>query len=118
MTKNETLFAKQRYLCLTRLIYFQDGTTTGDGTTVGKCPSSLNCLSTGECNVCKDINGYHEGCRCGTPLTPVCDGDSATPGIQVFEIGKFPICVACSGKCICLPLKQHLEGIRLYILNF
>ena len=39
----------------------------GDGTESGKCPSSLKCLSTGECKVCKLINGVNEGCSGSTP---------------------------------------------------
>ena len=47
----------------------------GDGTTVGKCTNNLKCMSSGECRVCKVINGNHEGC---SGLTPYCD-ESANP---------------------------------------
>ena len=47
-----------------------DGISAGDGTTVGNCPNSLRCLSSGECRVCKVISGgsnavtqVNEGCE-------------------------------------------------------
>ena len=54
--------------------------TTGDGSEIGRCPSSFTnyrCLSTGSCNVCGLISGYAEGCDI-TSITPVCDADSTT----------------------------------------
>jgi hypothetical protein len=71
-----------------------DGVTTGDGTTVGKCPNSYKCLSTGGCNNCGLISGYAEGCYI-TSTTPVCDADSATSGTQDSATGKVSQCVAC-----------------------
>ena len=53
-----------------------DGQTQGDGTSVGKCPNNLKCLSTGECRVCKIINDVHEGCSVGTCH---CDESSDPP---------------------------------------
>ena len=52
-------------------LYHKDGTTAGDGTEIGKCPSSysnVKCLSTGECKVCKIISGIHQGCSGSTPI--------------------------------------------------
>jgi hypothetical protein len=71
--------------------------TTGDGATIGICPTIQNnyrCLSSGACNVCGVINGIHEGCDV-TSVTPVCDTDSATDGIQDFADGKIAQCTAC-----------------------
>ena len=78
-----------------------DGTTDGDGSTVGKCPSSRKCLSDGYCNTCKIISLAHQGCDI-TSSTPVCDADSTTSGIQDSAVGKLAACVACkmTGKCI------------------
>ena len=75
-----------------------DGITNGDGFSSGKCPQ-YNCLSNAYCNVCGQISGYAEGCSI-TSATPVCDGDSATSGIQDFTAAKVAQCVACkkSGK--------------------
>ena len=52
-----------------KIITFIDG-SAGDGSTVGKCTNNLKCLSSGECRVCKVINGNHEGC---SGSTPYCD---------------------------------------------
>ena len=74
-----------------------DGTTTGDGTTIGKCPSSYTnyrCLSTGECNVCGLISGFAEGCDIRSNV-PVCDADSSSPVIEDAAEGKVAKCVAC-----------------------
>ena len=74
-----------------------DGTTAGDGTEIGKCPShysTYKCLSTGSCNVCGLISGTHEGCDV-TSTTPVCDADSTTSGIQDSASGKVGQCTAC-----------------------
>ena len=51
-------------------------------------------MSTGECNICKDISGRHEGCDV-TSTTPVCDADSTTSVIDDSAIEKFSVCVAC-----------------------
>ena len=78
------------------IVFFEDG-ATGNGDTIGKCPtipSNLKCLSTGECNICKDISGRHEGCDV-TSTTPVCDADSVTSVIDDSAIEKFSACVAC-----------------------
>ena len=74
-----------------------DGTTTGDGTELGKCPSSnsnYRCLSTGACNVCGLISGIAEGCDTFS-TTPVCDADSTASGIQDSATEKVAVCVAC-----------------------
>ena len=77
--------------------FFTDGTSVGDGTTLGKCPTShsnYRCLSSGACNVCGLINGNVEGCDIAS-ATPVCDADSTTSGIQDSASGKVAQCVAC-----------------------
>ena len=74
-----------------------DGTTTGDGTEIGKCPSSYSsykCLSSGGCNVCGLIFGYAEGCDI-TSMAPVCDADSSTFAIEDSATAKVAQCVAC-----------------------
>ena len=74
-----------------------DGTTAGDGTELGKCPSSnsnYRCLSTGACNVCGLISGTAEGCEL-LSSAPVCDADSTTSGIQDTASNKVAVCVAC-----------------------
>ena len=78
------------------IVFFEDG-ATGNGDTIGKCPtipSNLKCLSTGECNICKVISGRHEGCDV-TSTTPVCDADSTTSLIDGSATEKFSSCVAC-----------------------
>ena len=85
-------------------IFVIDGTSAGDGTTIGKCPSghsSYKCLSNGACNVCGLISGNAEGCDI-TSTTPVCDADSTTSGIQDSASGKVAQCVACkkNGKLV------------------
>ena len=84
------------------LIAFVDGSSPGDGTSIGKCPSNYStykCLSTGECNVCGLISGQAQGCDI-TSTSPVCDADSSTSGTQDTATGKVAQCVACtkSGK--------------------
>ena len=74
---------------------FLDGQTQGDGTSVGKCPNSLKCLSTGACNVCGLISGTHEGCV-STSTTPICDADSATTTIEDTAVAKEGICKGCT----------------------
>ena len=77
--------------------FFLDGTSAGDGTTLGKCPSSnsnYRCLSSGACNVCGLVNGNAEGCDI-TSTTPVCDADSTTAQIEDSATGKVAKCVAC-----------------------
>ena len=74
-----------------------DGTTPGDGTTLGTCPSHYNsykCLSTGSCNVCGFVSGTHQGCDASS-TTPICDADSTMPGIQDSATGQVAQCVAC-----------------------
>ena len=74
-----------------------DKTTRGDGTTIGICPTIQNnyrCLSSGACNVCGIISGTHEGCDV-TSITPVCDTDSGTDGIQDIAGDKMAQCTAC-----------------------
>ena len=74
-----------------------DGTTPGNGFTQEKCPSR-NCLSNGYCNVCGLISNVAEGCH-ATSLTPVCDADKDTTGIQLLGFpdaaGKEGVCVQC-----------------------
>ena len=80
------------------MVFHLDGTTTGDGTEIGKCPShysSYRCLSTGACNVCGLISGKAEGCDI-TSTSPVCDADSSTSGTQDSATGKVAQCVACT----------------------
>ena len=83
---------------LMTIIVILDGVTPGDGLSAGKC-SQYNCLSNGYCNVCGLVSGYAEGCSIYS-VTPVCDGDNVTPGIQDLTTGKVAQCVACtmSGK--------------------
>ena len=94
-----------------KLMVFVDGTTTGDGTTIGKCPSSYSnyrCLSTGACNVCGLISGVAQGCEIRSS-TPVCDMDSSTSGIQDTASNKVAQCVACkkSGNYLNDPSKTY-----------
>ena len=89
------------------LITTIDG-STGDGTEIGKCPSSYSsykCLSTGACNVCGLISGLAQGCDI-LSATPVCDADTSTSGIQDSATGKVAQCVACkkSGKSFALDI--------------
>ena len=83
-----------------RIIHYFDikiDGTTGDGTEIGKCPSSFTnyrCLSTGECNVCRLISGYAEGCDI-TSTTPVCDADSSTSATEDSAVAKVAQCVKC-----------------------
>ena len=72
--------------------------TQGDGTTIGKCPSShssYRCLSSGACNVCGLISGTHEGCV-STSTTPVCDADSTTSTIEDTAVEKEAVCKGCT----------------------
>ena len=76
--------------------------SAGDGSDIGKCPSSYSsykCLSTGACNVCGLVSGFAEGCDI-TSMSPVCDADASTSGIEDSASGKIAKCVACkkSGK--------------------
>ena len=75
-----------------------DGTSAGDGKTIGLCPSfytNYRCVSTGHCNVCRLINGVAEGCEIRS-TTPVCDMDESTSGIQDTASRKVAKCVACT----------------------
>ena len=81
-----------------------DGTTSGDGSSVGKCweddSNGINnrkCLSTGECNACKIINNAHEGCDIHS-TTPVCDADSTTAEIDDSAVSKLATCSACKNS--------------------
>ena len=79
------------------MLYFSDG-LTGDGTSMGKCPShysNYRCLSTGGCNVCGLINGNSEGCDIESS-TPICDADASTNGIQDSATAKVAQCSACT----------------------
>ena len=82
--------------CITLNIII-DG-TAGDGTDIGKCPSSYTdyrCLSTGACNICGLISGYAEGCDI-TSTTPVCDADGATSVTEDSAVSKVAKCVKCT----------------------
>ena len=60
--------------------------------------SALNCLSTGECKICKfvDATDKYEGCDISS-ATPICDGDSATASVDLVysNASKTPGCKAC-----------------------
>ena len=76
------------------------------------CPSyppNNYCLSDGECNVCRRIDGVHDGCNYpGNTTKPVCDmimddsNDIGTLGIQATAFRKVAECVSCkkTGRCI------------------
>ena len=72
-----------------------DGSTAGDGTTVGKCPNSLRCISTGHCKVCKIVGDNHEGCTGSKPFCdettnpPQCSGCAATSGELLIDYKTF-----------------------------
>ena len=90
-----------------------DGTTPGDGTGLGKCPTSnsnYKCLSTGECNVCKLISGTNEGCD-DSSTTPVCDHDSTLSGIQTSATSKVAQCVGCTKSGKFLAMSYYLYDI-------
>ena len=92
-----------KYFCII------DGTTAGDGTTVGKCPttpSGLLCLSDGECNKCKLIAGTYQGCDIYSTTSAVCDADSTTAVIDDTATVKLAECKPCtkSGWCIFIML--------------
>ena len=78
--------------------YLSDGTSPGDGSHIGNCPASFahyNCLSSGACNVCGNINsGTAEGCDIDSDK-PVCDADMATTMIEDTVTDKEAKCVAC-----------------------
>ena len=79
------------------MISLLDGTTAGDGTSKGICPTTdanYRCLSTGVCNICGLISGVAEGCSVFS-TAPVCDADSTTSGIQDSATNKVAACVAC-----------------------
>ena len=66
-----------------------DNDASGDGTTIGTCPShygpyNYKCLSNGKCGECGHINGIHEGCDLSS-RKPICD-----------EQGSDAQCVACT----------------------
>ena len=65
----------------------------------GSIPDNI-CLSSKDCNVCKRINGIHEGCDHPFNNTiPVCDADKNNAGIDATARG-IAECVGCkrSGK--------------------
>ena len=76
----------------------EDGTSAGNGETIGNCPAShitYKCLSNGACNVCGLLSDKAEGCNIFS-TTPVCDADSSTNGIQAtYDTSKVAQCVAC-----------------------
>ena len=95
----------------------QGSGTQGDGTTIGKCPSShssYRCLSSGSCNVCGLISGTHEGCD-STSKTPICDADSTTSIIDDIPMEKEALCKGCtkSGKGVNEPIshRNHFRTI-------
>ena len=74
-----------------------DGTSPGDGTTIGKCPSQYStyrCLSTGECNECGLISGFAEGCDILSSI-PVCDTSYTTFSVADSKFVTVSKCVAC-----------------------
>ena len=61
----------------------------------GDIPNNI-CLSVRECNVCRRINGIHEGCNHPfNTLTPVCDADRNTTNIDSNANRKIAQCVTC-----------------------
>ena len=85
----------------------------GDGSEIGKCPSSYStfkCLSTGACNVCGLISGYAEGCDI-TSTNPVCDADSATSVTEDSAVGKVAHCVKCTKSG-----RSHNMGVKTQII--
>ena len=109
-------FDKLSSICYNVLI---DG-TTGDGTDIGKCPSSQStykCLSTGECNVCGYISGVAQGCDV-LSAAPVCDEDASTTEIEDSASGKVAKCTACtkSGKYFFDISQQHFNVCKKHIL--
>ena len=83
--------------------YRSDGTSTGDGSHIGNCPSHFStykCLSTGSCNVCGLISGKAEGCNVFSTAS-VCDADSTTSGYQSTYLDtKEGACTQCKNKGI------------------
>ena len=81
--------------------YLSDGTSPGDGSHIGNCPSSFsgyNCLSSGACNVCGNMNSgtatEGEGCDIDSN-EPVCDADKDPTMIEDTATDKEAKCVAC-----------------------
>ena len=92
------LFRKRAFPIFIIFHLYEGVGTPGDGTTIGKCPSShssYRCLSSGACNVCGLISGTHEGCV-STSTTPVCDADSTTSTIEDTAVEKLGVCKGCT----------------------
>ena len=94
-----------------------DGIEAGNGFAQEKCPSR-NCLSNGYCNVCGLIDDVAEGCH-ATSLTPVCDADKDTTGIQLLgypaAAGKEGVCVQCEMSGNQLIKKPEYAYLVLYL---
>ena len=91
------------YNILPTLFFLQlDGSTMGDGSTLGLCPTNpplLRCLSSGECRICKQISANYEGCDYKSAM-PICDANSLTGVIEITEADynntdNNPVCTAC-----------------------
>ena len=98
MQNTNYLFRKRALLVFIIFHIYVGVGTPGDGTTIGKCPSShssYRCLSSGACNVCGLISGTHEGCV-STSTTPVCDADSTTSIIDDTAVEKEAVCKGCT----------------------
>ena len=70
------------------------------------------CLSSNDCNVCKRINGVHEGCHHPFDTTsPVCDADKSNVGIDATARG-ISECVGCkrSGNRLVDEIKLVKKG--------
>ena len=96
--KTQILFRKRALVIFIIFHIYLGVGTPGDGTTIGKCPSShssYRCLSSGACNVCGLISGTHEGCV-STSTTPVCDADSTTSTIEDTAVEKIGVCKECT----------------------
>ena len=73
------------------------------------------CLSSNDCNVCKRINGVHEGCDHPFDTTsPVCDADKSNVGIDATARG-ISECVGCkrSGN----RLVDKIKLVKIFCLD-
>ena len=74
------------------------------------------CLSSNDCNVCKRINGVHEGCdHPFNTASPVCDADKSNAGIDATGRG-IAECVGCkrSGNRLIDGMKLAEKGKIIY----
>ena len=100
---------------------YADGDSVGDGLSFGKCwdddantIQDRKCLSTGECNACKIINSYHEGCDIHSN-TPVCDADSTTVTVEDSAVAKLARCVGCKKIGNLLNVLNFIANGSIYI---